>query len=153
MNRLNYRKAQQEDVPLIVHLLADDKLGSQREQIQDPLPAIYYEAFSRISADTNQELWVVEMAQVGVIGTFQLSFIPYLSYQGGIRAQIEAVRIRADYRGQGIGKEVLSWVIQRAKEKGAHLLQLTSNKQRSKAIRFYEQLGFISSHEGMKLHF
>ena len=86
-----------------------------------------------------------------IIGTFQLSFIQYLTHQGSIRAQIESVRVREDQRGKGIGEKMIQWAINRAKEKGAHLLQLTSDKKRPDAIRFYEKLGFKASHEGMKL--
>ncbi len=83
----------------------------------------------------------------------QLSFIQYLTYQGGIRAQIEAVRIRKDKRGLGIGKTMFEWAIQRAKKRNAHVLQLTTDKKRPKAIKFYEDLGFKATHEGMKMHF
>ena len=88
-----------------------------------------------------------------IIGTLQLSFIQYLTYRGGIRAQIEAVRIRKDKRGLGIGKVMFEWAINRAKARKAHLLQLTTDKKRPKAIKFYEELGFKQSHEGMKMHF
>ena len=88
-----------------------------------------------------------------IIGTLQLSFIQYLTYRGGIRAQIEAVRIRKDKRGLGIGKIMFEWAINRAKARKAHLLQLTTDKKRPKAIKFYEELGFKQSHEGMKMHF
>ena len=134
-------------------MLADDELGQLRENYQDPLPELYYDAFANIYKDPNQELTVIENEAGEIIGTLQLSFIQYLTYQGGIRAQIEAVRIRSDQRGQGIGEAVFTWAIQRAKERGAHVLQLTTDKQRPDAIRFYEKLGFKASHEGMKLHF
>ena len=151
--KLNFRKATPKDVPLIVALLANDKLGSQREDFRDPLPESYYSAFERIDKDENQELMVVEDDNNEVIGTLQLSFIPYLTYRGGTRAQIEAVRIRGDQRGKGLGTLFFQWAIDRAKEKGAHVLQLTSDKQRPEAIKFYENLGFKASHEGMKMHF
>lgn len=149
---MKFRKAIQQDVPFIVQMLADDELGKLRENYQDPLPGLYYEAFTNIHNDPNQELTVIENEAGEIIGTLQLSFIQYLTYQGGIRAQIEAVRIRSDQRGQGIGEAVFTWAIQRAKERGAHVLQLTTDKQRPDAIRFYEKLGFKASHEGMKLH-
>nr|WP_229598251.1 GNAT family N-acetyltransferase [Runella aurantiaca] len=133
-------------------MLADDELGKLRENYQSPLPDLYYEAFTNIENDVNQELIVIENDANEIIGTLQLSFIQYLTYQGGIRAQIEAVRIRSDQRGQGIGETVFMWAIQRAKERGAHVLQLTTDKQRPDAIRFYEKLGFKASHEGMKMH-
>lgn len=134
-------------------MLADDKLGQKREDYRDPLPESYYEAFEHIDADANQELMVVENEAKEVIGTLQLTFIPYLTYQGGTRAQIEAVRIRKDMRGSGIGEQLFTWAIQRAQERKAHVLQLTTDKKRPDAKRFYEKLGFQASHEGMKLHF
>jgi GNAT superfamily N-acetyltransferase len=88
-----------------------------------------------------------------VVGVFQMTFIPYLTYQGGIRAQIEGVRVHKDHRGLGIGKIIFEWAIRRAKERNAHLLQLTTDKKRPDAIRFYESLGFKATHEGMKMHF
>ena len=147
-----YRKATKADVFAIVEMIADDKLGKTREQFEDPLPEPYYQAFENINADANQELIVVEDSGE-IIGTMQLSFIQYLTYKGGIRAQIEAVRIKKNRRGQGLGKQMFIWAIERAKEKNAHVLQLTTDKKRPEAIKFYEDLGFIKSHEGMKMHF
>jgi GNAT superfamily N-acetyltransferase len=148
---LHYRLATEADLPTIVQLLADDALGQTRETYQLPLPDTYLRAFTAIQNDPHQELTVVEN-EGQIVGTFQLTFIQYLTYQGGIRAQIEAVRVRADYRGQGLGTSIFQYAIGRAKARGAHLLQLTSDKQRPDAIRFYESLGFVASHEGMKLH-
>lgn len=153
MEPIKIRKAKEQDVIDIVSMLADDKLGQLRERYENPLPALYYEAFEKIQQDSNQELMVVEGEDGKVIGTLQLSFIPYLTYQGGVRAQIEAVRIHKDKRGSGLGKKMLEWAIQRARERGAHLVQLTTDKKRPDALRFYENLGFKASHEGMKLHF
>jgi len=150
---MRFREAKRKDIPFIVQMLANDQLGQLRERYEDPLPKEYYEAFNKISADLNQELIVVENDQEEIIGTLQLSFIQYLTYQGGIRAQIEAVRIREDLRGKGLGRAMFEWAIQRARERNAHILQLTSDKQRPDAIRFYEKLGFRASHEGMKIHF
>ncbi|MEM8899135.1 MAG: GNAT family N-acetyltransferase [Bacteroidota bacterium] len=148
-----YRQATFDDLPQIVKLLAQDELGSPRERYEDPLPDVYIQAFLQIQADPNQELWVVEVAEEGMVGTFQMSYIPNLTYQGRSRAQIEGVRIREDQRGKGLGEAMIRWAIERAQEKGTHLLQLTTNKKRADAIRFYEKLGFTASHEGMKLHF
>jgi len=150
---ISFRKAQKEDIPFIVEMLANDKLGAIRETYQTPLLDQYYVAFDNIDSEENQELIVVEDSDKVIIGTLQLSFLQYLTYQGGIRAQIEAVRIRADKRGAGVGEELFKWAINRAKERGAHLLQLTTDKQRPEAFKFYEKLGFVASHEGMKLHF
>lgn len=149
---MNFRMAIKNDVFSIIQLLADDKLGSKREDLSNPINDIYLNAFYKIDKDPNQDLVVLEDAGK-IVGTFQLSFLQYLTYKGGIRAQIEAVRIHSDYRGQGLGEKMIAWAIERAKEKGAHLLQLTTDKQRADALRFYEKLGFKASHEGMKLHF
>lgn len=149
-----FRRATKNDLPIIVKMMANDKLGKLRENFQEPLPEAYYEAFDIINSDSNQELIVVEKDNDSeIVGTFQLTFIPYLSYQGRLRAQIENVMVREDLTGQGIGKKMFEWAIDRAKARNAHLLQLTSNKKRPRAIKFYEDLGFIASHEGMKLHF
>jgi len=149
---MKFRKAKQIDLTAIVHMIADDALGKEREDFREPLPKTYLDAFDNICADKNQELIVVENEDDEIIGTLQLSFLQYLTYQGGIRAQIEAVRIRKDKRGLGIGKTMFEWAINRAKERNAHVLQLTSDKKRPQAIAFYENLGFKASHEGMKLH-
>lgn len=151
--KMKFRKAVREDVPAIVQLLANDKLGQLREDYRDPLPEKYYRAFEQIERDPNQELIVTENNAEEIIGTLQMSFIQYLTYRGGIRAQIEAVRVREDLRGEGIGQKLFEWAIQRAKERKAHLLQLTTDKSRPEALRFYEKLGFKASHEGMKIHF
>lgn len=150
---MKFRKAKKEDVLKIVEMIADDELGKKRENFQNPIPKEYLKAFEKINTDENQELIVVENENLEIIGTLQLSFIQYLTYRGGIRAQIEAVRIRKDQRGIGLGKKMFEWAIKRAKDKKAHLLQLTTDKKRPKAIKFYEDLGFISSHIGMKMHF
>lgn len=150
--QMKIRRAFKTDLPQIIALLADDKLGSKRERYEDPLPDLYYKAFEQIESDTNQELVVIEATNQKVIGTLQLSFIPYLTYQGGIRSQIEAVRISKDHRGKGLGEKLFVWAINRAKERGAHLVQLTTDKKRPDALRFYEKLGFVASHEGMKYH-
>ena len=147
------RKALRGDVPAIIAMIAIDPLGSKREKFEDPLPEVYYKAFEVIDADPHQELMVYKSDSGQVVGVFQLSFIQYLTYQGGMRAQIEGVRVHEDMRGHGLGEKMFLWAIDRAKEKGAHLLQLTSDKQRPDALRFYEKLGFVPSHEGMKLHF
>ena len=148
-----FRKATKKDISAIVAMIADDKLGKTRENFQNPLPLEYVKAFDNIDADKNQELIIIENEELEIIGTLQLSFIQYLTYRGGIRAQIEAVRIRKDQRNIGLGKKMMKWAINRAQERKAHLLQLTTDKKRPEAIKFYENLGFKATHEGMKLHF
>lgn len=147
-----FRIATENDISKIVEMIADDELGKNRENFQLPLPKEYITAFKEINSDKNQELIVVENENLEIIGTLQLSFIQYLTYRGGIRAQIEAVRIRKDQRGNGLGKKMFEWAIDRTKARKAHLLQLTTDKKRPKAIKFYEDLGFKPSHEGMKMH-
>ena len=149
--RLDYRLAEESDLPAIVEMLADDELGASREDFRDPLPQSYIDAFRKIISDENQELTVVEL-DGEIAATFHLSFIQYLTYRGGVRAQIEAVRVNSGWRGKGLGKEIFQYAIQRAKDKGAHLIQLTTDQQRPDALRFYQQLGFVNSHNGMKLH-
>jgi N-acetylglutamate synthase-like GNAT family acetyltransferase len=149
---MNIRKATLEDLNDIINLLADDQLGEKRELLT-PLPQKeYVSAFKSIDADKNQDLVVLE-EDSRIIGTLQLTFIQHLTYRGGVRAQIEAVRIRKDKRGQGAGRLLFLWAIKKAEYKNAHLVQLTTDKQRPDAIQFYQKLGFKPSHEGMKLHF
>ena len=150
---MKIRKAIYQDLIAIVQLLAQDKLGQTREAPQLPLSDVYEKAFQNIQADPNQNLMVVENEAGEIIGTFQLSFIQYLTYKGGIRAQIEAVRIRSDQRGKNLGSQMMQWAIKKAEAQGAHLIQLTTDKKRPEALAFYEKLGFKASHEGMKLHF
>ncbi|WP_298899393.1 GNAT family N-acetyltransferase [uncultured Psychroserpens sp.] len=150
---MTFRKANRDDVSAIVAMIADDDLGKKRENFQNPLPSVYYTAFENINRDKNQMLTVIENDKEEIIGTLQLSFIQYLTYCGGIRAQIEAVRIRKDYRGTGLGTELFKWAINKAKERSAHVLQLTTDKKRPEALEFYKKIGFVASHEGMKLHF
>ena len=145
-----FRRATRADVPGIVAMLADDDLGRTREEATAALPESYYAAFEAIDADPHQELVVVEQDGTPV-GTLQLTYLPYLTYRGGWRAQIEAVRVASGLRGSGLGHALFAWAIARARERGCHLLQLTTDKRRPDAKRFYEDLGFVASHEGMKL--
>lgn len=145
-----FRKATRNDLPFIVEMLANDKLGKLREAYTDPLPDSYHRAFDAIDADPNQELIVADNGNE-IIGTMQITFTPGLTYQGSIRATVEAVRVKENMTGQGIGQQMIEWAIARARERKAHIIQLTSNKQRPDAIRFYEKVGFIASHEGLKM--
>jgi GNAT superfamily N-acetyltransferase len=148
---LTFRRALRNDVAEIVGLLADDPLGAQRERFTTPLPAPYFEAFAAIDGDPNNELVVAEMTGQ-IVAALQMTFIPYLTYQGGWRALIEGVRVAAHWRSSGVGKQLFTWAIERARQRGCHLVQLTSDKARADAIRFYESFGFVASHEGFKLH-
>ena len=148
---LSFRRARPDDVPAIVRMLADDPLGAKRERYETPLPNSYVEAFRAIDRDANNEL-IVACQDGGVVGVLQLTFIPYLTYQGGWRALVESVRVDSRARSQGLGKALLEWAIARARERGCVMVQLTTDKTRAEAKRFYEGLGFVASHEGMKLH-
>ena len=146
----NFRRAGQADLPAIIALLADDPLGSQRELLTDPLPESYLQAFAAIDADPNNLLVVADLEGV-IAGTMQLTFLPGLSHQGSWRCQIEGVRINKEVRSQGVGHSMISWAIERARQRKCRFVQLTSDKSRTDALRFYERLGFVASHEGMKL--
>lgn len=147
---IRFRLAQRADLPSIVRMLADDALGSQRERYEDPLPESYYSAFEQIHSDPNHELIVAER-NGEVIGTLHLMYLPSISYQGGLRAQIESVRVDKRFQGQGIGSVMMNWTVERAGQRGAHIVQLTTHKTRGDAHRFYERLGFKGTHLGMKL--
>ena len=147
---LTFRKADLEDLADIVRMLADDFLGQTRERFEDPLPASYVAAFREIEADKNNELIVVEI-DGRLVGTLQITFTPSISFQGGLRSTVESVRVDDAFRGKGIGREMMLWAIERARERGCISMQLTTNADRSEAHRFYERLGFAKTHLGMKL--
>ncbi len=147
MSGPGFRRATAADVPAIVALLADDVLGAAREK---PGDAAYDAAFAAIEADPNQFLAVVEEGGA-VIGCLQLTFLPGLSHRGLWRGQIESVRIAASHRGGGRGRRMFDWAIERCRERGCGMVQLTTDRSRADARRFYESLGFTASHEGMKL--
>jgi GNAT superfamily N-acetyltransferase len=149
-SEIQFRFALIQDLPAIVQMLTDDPLGSKREQFTSPLPTSYQLAFAAIEADPNNEL-IVAVSQAEIIGVLQITFIPYLTYQGGWRALIEGVRVSRNFRASGIGHALFEWAINRAKQRGCVLVQLTTDKSRPEALRFYEKLGFVASHEGMKL--
>jgi len=151
MSGIIFRLATRTDLASIVRMLADDELGSQRERYEDPLPDSYVTAFEQINNDPNHELIVAEL-DGEVIGSLQLMFLPSISFQGGLRAQVESVRVDTKLRGKGIGSELMQWTIERAKARGAHVVQLTTHRSREDAHRFYERLGFSGSHLGMKLN-
>jgi GNAT superfamily N-acetyltransferase len=146
-----FRRAERHDVPAIVRLLAADPLGSTREVVNgDQVADAYWRAFHAIDADPHQLLMVAEV-EGQVVGTLQLTHIPSLTYTGGERAQIEAVRVDPGHQGRGLGREMVLWAIDRARARGCRLVQLTTDQRRPDAVRFYESLGFRASHIGMKL--
>jgi GNAT superfamily N-acetyltransferase len=129
-------------------MLADDPLGAQRETPDDLAP--YYEAFDRLADDPRHHL-MIAFRDGKPVGTLQLSIAQGLARRGASRAVIEAVRIQRDMRGEGLGTELVKWAIDRSRELGASLVQLTSDNSRQDAHRFYERLGFVRSHVGFKL--
>ena len=148
---MSFREAGRDDIPAIVALLADDPLGMTREQPGSELPEAYWTAFEAIDRDPNNLLIVAEV-DGQIAGTLQLTYIPGLTYTGGERAQIESVRVSAEQRGQGVGQALIGWVIEQARDRGCRVVQLTTDRQRPDAIRFYQKIGFRPSHMGMKYH-
>ena len=151
MQEINIRQAKCEDLSEIVRMLADDFLGLTRERYENPLPENYVKAFKETEADKNNELIVAEK-DGEIIGTLQITFTPSISFQGRKRATVESVRVDEKYRGQGIGKQLMRWAINRAREENCFAVQLTTNSERADAHRFYKNLGFKGSHLGMKLY-
>ena len=147
---MEFRIANKNDLHSIVRLLVDDELGSQRERFEEPLPAAYYEAFNAMEAQVGNQI-ILAVENQRVIGCLQLTIIPGLARQGMKRAQIEGVRIDRNYRRKSIGERLFEEAISIAKSEKCGMVQLTTDKQRSDAHRFYEKLGFSASHEGMKL--
>jgi len=145
------RRACVQDLPRIVELLADDQLGADREEPAKPdRLQPYVRAFHAIDADSAQ-LLVVAVDGQHVVATMQLSFIPGLARRGALRAQIKAVRVAASHRSRGLGSAMFSWAIEEARHRGCALVQLTTDRTRCDARRFYQRLGFVASHEGLKL--
>jgi len=150
MTDVEIRRATRDDLPAILQMLFDDQVGATRESPDDPAP--YLEAFEEIDVDPAQQLVVAER-NGRVIGTLQLTIIPGLARRGAKRGQVEAVRVHAAARGIGLGTTLMEWAIEESRARGCALVQLTSDKSREDAHRFYERLGFVASHEGFKLKF
>lgn len=148
MNLPYFRKARREDITAILALMMDGAVDQTREN--GASPADYERAFSVIDADANQLLAVAERDGV-LVATMQLTFIPGLSWRGAWRMQLENVRVRSDLRGQGLGKQMMAWALAQGRSRGCTFVQLTTHKTRTDAQRFYKQLGFQATHEGMKL--
>lgn len=148
---LTQRKATVSDLGSIINLLLEDGLGQAREHASRNLDQCYVDAFNRIDADSNQYLMVVQQG-ADIVGTCHLSLMPSLTFKGQTRLQIEAVRVLEKLRAQGIGEWMVQAAIDYGKSRGASIVQLTTNKKRSEAKKFYERLGFEATHEGMKLY-
>ena len=145
-----FRPARLADLPAIVALLADDVRGSAREDASLPLDPAYVQAFRAIDDSASNQLVVGEM-DGEVVACLQITFTPGLSYKGGWRATVEGVRVRKDRRSAGIGAQLIGHALGLARARGCHVVQLTTNKARTDAQRFYKRLGFANSHEGFKL--
>lgn len=150
MTEIIIRKAEEKDLISIVKLLADDQLGSVREDASAPLADFYLDAFNRMEEQKGNDLFVVDQHN-NVIGCMQLTLIAGVSRKGMTRCQIEGVRISADHRSSGIGQKMMDFALQYAKDNACGLIQLTTDKSREDAHRFYEKLGYKASHIGMKL--
>lgn len=144
------RQATIRDLQAIVQLLADDELGRLRDSAGSPLDPRYTEAFAAITSDPNQRLTVLEDAG-SVVGFLQISFVPGISHHGAWRGQIESVRIASARRGGGLGHKLLDWAVAECRSHACGMVQLTVDKSRPDALRFYRSLGFVASHEGLKL--
>ncbi|WBB89333.1 GNAT family N-acetyltransferase [Verrucosispora sp. WMMC514] len=148
MSEVIFREAVRVDLPAVLDLLADDVLGRTRDVGE--VDATYEKAFADITADPRNQLVVAE-ADGEVVGCMQLTYIPGLGRHGTERLLVEAVRVRSDQRGRGLGRRMMTWAIDAARQRGCGLVQLTTDKTRHDAHRFYANLGFVASHEGMKL--
>lgn len=151
MHSYSLRKATAQDLNHIIDLLQNDALGAKRERI-DQQNHRYQEAMQQILESKNNDIWLLCLGNE-IIGCAQLTFIPNLTYTGGLRAQIEGVRISQEQRGKGFGKILIEHLIEQARLRNAVLVQLTTDKQRPESIDFYKKLGFNASHEGFKFHF
>lgn len=148
--QLNVRLARRDDLPAVVRLLADDALGATRESPDEPLHPAYADAFDAMQAQRGNDLVVAEL-DGDVVGCLQLTIIAGVSRRGMTRGQIEGVRVSAPHRGQRIGEVMVQWAIERCRDQGCRLVQLTTDRTRADAHRFWERLGFEASHVGMKL--
>jgi len=145
------RRAHVHDLPRVVELLQQESLGGERrEDVGPPLPQRYYDAFAEIEADPSNDIMVAEM-DGHVVGVFQITLIQHLMRAGELVAEIESVVVDEPFRGKKIGEAMMRWAIDDARRRGCTRVQLTSNAARKDAHRFYERLGFVASHEGMKL--
>ncbi len=150
---ITIRRARHDDVPVIVGMLADDRLGSARERIEDPLPQSYYAAFEKVDRDPNFKLVVAEDTDGAVVGCLQLCILPGISSQGASRGLLEDVRVASHCRSRGIGEQMVQWAVNEARANGCILVELLTHHTRTDAQRFYERLGFQRSHVGMTIRF
>jgi GNAT superfamily N-acetyltransferase len=148
---LTYRNATPADLPFIIALIVEDSVVQTGDDPADAAHADYVDALAEITADPNEEMIIVDEDGVPV-GCFQLSYLPGLMRRGMKRGQIEVVHVAATHRNRGIGAQMMRWAVERCRQNKCSMVQLTSNKKRVDAHRFYERLGFLKSHEGFKLY-
>jgi GNAT superfamily N-acetyltransferase len=148
-SEIAFRAATRADVPAVLELLENDEISRSR-LVSESTDAALWKAFEEIDADPRNELIVAD-DDGEIVGTCQLTFTPSLSRRGAERMTIEAVRVRSDRRGAGLGRVMMLWALERGRERGCGLAQLTTDKRRTSAHRFYSSLGFSATHEGMKL--
>jgi ribosomal protein S18 acetylase RimI-like enzyme len=146
---LTFRRGTAADLPTVVAMLADDALGAARERAETPLPVCYADAFAAMEQQGGNELLIGEI-NGEVVACLQLIILPGISLQGATRAQIEGVRVASAHRGQRLGEALVREAMARARRAGCTMMQLSSNASRTDARRFYERLGFVASHIGMK---
>jgi ribosomal protein S18 acetylase RimI-like enzyme len=149
--QFSFRKAEQTDLPAIIAMLADDDLGTTREDPRMPPAQAYVDAFREVVRQDSQLLAVAIDSKGKVAGCMQITFIPGIARMGAWRGQIEGVRVHRDHRGAGLGHAMMEWAIAQCRNRGCSLVQLTSDRTRPDAHRFYETLGFEASHVGYKL--
>jgi GNAT superfamily N-acetyltransferase len=150
LNRLTYRGATTADLPFVLRLVVEDSVAVSEDDPTAADPA-YAAALAELDADPNQEMWIAELGGKPV-GCFQLTYIPGLMRRGMWRGLIESVHIGPDHRNEGLGGEMMQWAVERCRKRGCGMVQLTSNKKRLDAHRFYRRLGFEQSHEGFRLY-
>ena len=149
-DNLIIRPAIRQDLAAILAMLLDDFLGATRENAGDDIDENYVRFFDLIEADSNNTIYVAE-SEGETVGTFQLTYIPNITFGGSWRVQVEAVRIASAWRGRGLGKMMIEWIVEQARQRDCVMVQLTTNKERTKALEFYHNLGFVASHEGFKM--
>ncbi|MEO6842613.1 MAG: GNAT family N-acetyltransferase [Bradyrhizobium sp.] len=150
---ITIRQARRDDLRAIVAMLADDRLGSARERLEDPLPRCYFEAFERVDRDPQIQLVVAVDHESVVVGCLQLCILPGVSSQGASRGLLEDVRVASHCRSRGIGEQLVQWAVGEARARGCKLVELLTHHTRVDAQRFYERLGFQRSHVGMTVRF
>ena len=145
------RESRFEDLPRIIRMIDEDDLGTTGDRYTEPLMKFYEDAFREITEDKNSIILVICVCG-SVFGSLKLTFTRYLSHMGGLRATIENVHVASDMQGRGLGTKLMNAAIDLAKKRGCRIVQLTTNKTRKDAHRFYHRIGFESTHEGMKLY-